>query len=162
MTWDGIPEHRNLHRGDQVPDLSPGASAARYLDAATARRAEQEAIRQRYLDDIAARRKAAADKAQARGDGASAQDYLRRLAEMRETRQPDAGGTMDGAMPPDPFSGTLPGAIAQAEMLHSLVEGGMTESQALYYLACLVQVGLAMRMGRFSGELPPWPPETTT
>ena len=42
-------------------------------------------------------------------------------------------------------------------MLRSLVEGGMTEPQALYYLACLVQVGLAMRLGTFNADVPPWP-----
>ncbi len=87
------------------------------------------------------------------------QDHLARINAYREA----AGGQVpqggEAQMPPDPFSGTLPGAIAQAEMLHSLIEGGMTEPQALYYLACLVQVGLAMRLGRFTGDLPPWPPE---
>lgn len=98
------------------------------------------------------------------------QEYLDRInayraASQRQAHQdaaPTAGASnpADPQMPPDPFAGTLPGAIAQAEMLHSLIEGGMTEPQALYYLACLLQVGLAMRLGRFTGDLPPWPPET--
>jgi hypothetical protein len=85
--------------------------------------------------------------------------YVKRIIEASgRTDAPRTPVPDDLEMPPDPFSGTLPGAMAQAEMLHSLIEGGMTEPQALYYLACLVQVGLAMRMGRFDAELPP-PPE---
>lgn len=120
MTWDGVPEHRNLQGDGEKPAgmLTP----------------EQ---RKAYLDSI---------------------------AEARARMEPpqNAGGAAHAhgpEMPPDPFSGSLPGAIAQAEMLRSLLEGGFTEPQALYYMACLVQVGLAMRMGRFAGDLPPWPTE---
>lgn len=120
MGWDGVPEHRNLHKDDDPP---PALSA------------EQ---RKAYLESIA----------EARGP----------LGAQRRPLAAPAPG--EPGMPPDPFSGSLPGAIAQAEMLHSLIEGGFTEPQALYYLACLVQVGLAMRMGRFDAEPPPWPPET--
>lgn len=132
MSWDGIPEHRNLGRDGDVPDLSPGESAARFLDAVQRQNrlhAEAAQRRQAFLNDIAARRAEAAGR-QASGD-----------------------------MPPDPFSGGAVGAVAQGEMFRSLVEGGMTEPQALYYLACLVQVGLAMQLGKFNGELPPWPGE---
>lgn len=93
--------------------------------------------------------------------GAEERDaYIKRiLGSTGRTQPPPTPQAPDGLqMPPDPFSGTLPGAMAQAEMFHSLAEGGMTEPQALYYLACLVQVGLAMRMGRFDAQLPP-PPE---
>lgn len=84
--------------------------------------------------------------------------HLRRIIEASGRTEPPRTPTPAvPGMPPDPFSGTLPGAIAQAEMLRSLVEGGMTEPQALYYLACLVQVGLAMRLGTFNADVPPWP-----
>lgn len=99
------------------------------------------------------------------------QDYLDRINAYRAASQRQeqrdaahsagASSPADPQMPPDPFAGTLPGAIAQAEMLRSLLDGGMTEPQALYYMACLLQVGLAMRMGHFPGELPPWPPDST-
>jgi hypothetical protein len=134
---DGVPEHRGLRReGEQPPD---------------ARALHQR--HQAYLDRINAYR--AATRRQEQQDATSAADASAQGGPQAASN-PDALG-----MPPDPFSGTLPGAIAQAEMLHSLIEGGMTEPQALYYMACLLQVGLAMRMGRFPEELPPWPPETT-
>lgn len=115
MTWDGIPEHRNLRgEGDTPPHLL----------------GPQE-------------RKA----------------YMRRIIEAAGHAQSEPA---DPQMPPDPFNGTLPGAIAQAEMLQSLLDAGFTEPQALYYMACLLQVGLAMRMGRFDTEIPPWPPQDET
>jgi hypothetical protein len=93
------------------------------------------------------------------GGGESPLDPEQRKAYLKRIIEAGSGAQTPpvGEMPPDPFSGSLPGAIAQAEMLASLIEGGFTEPQALYYLACLVQVGLAMRMGRFTGEMPPWP-----
>lgn len=107
MTWDGIPEHRNLH-GDGDEPKSPA-------------------------------------------------DYLRDQAARMRRGEPQPA---PGPMPPDPFSSTAVGAVAQGEMFRSLTaEGGLTEPQALYYLACLVQVGLAMQTGRFGGTLPPWPGE---
>lgn len=115
MTWDGIPEHRNLRDEDQTPPHLLGP-----------------AERKTYIDRL--------------------------LASAGQT-QPAPG---DPQMPPDPFNGTLPGAIAQAEMLQSLLDAGFTEPQALYYMACLLQVGLAMRMGRFDAEIPPWPPQDET
>ena len=88
------------------------------------------------------------------------QEYLERINAYRAQRQRQQDQQpAEPGMPPDPFTGNMVGAAAQAEMFHSLVEGGMSEPQALYYLACLVQVGLAMRLGRFEGDLPPWPPE---
>jgi hypothetical protein len=168
MTWDGIPEHRNLHRGEgEVPDLSAGAAAARFL--------RDAAARQQYLDRIrAARAAAAGDPAtpppeQVAGLQRHLDDFNARAEALRSRGIPDDEALRhivnsdlscdrphDGDMA-DPFTGTTMGAIAQHEMFRSLTEGGFTEPQALYYLACLVQVGLAMRMGRFDGDLPPWP-----
>lgn len=85
------------------------------------------------------------------------QQYLDRINAYRAARQrQEAEAQAVPGMPPDPFSSNMVGAAAQVEMFRSLVEGGMSEPQALYYLACLVQVGLAMQLGRFEG-MPPWP-----
>lgn len=88
-------------------------------------------------------------------------EYLRRI--LRETARAPHPPREDAAaapgMPADPVGGLLSSTIALAEILHSLIEGGMSEPQALYYLACLSHVRLAMLTGRFDPDLPPWPPE---
>jgi hypothetical protein len=96
MTWDGIPEHRNLP-GDGDEPKSPA-------------------------------------------------DYLRNLfgGPPRSPRSLP--------MPDDPFSGISAGATATHEMFRAHVEAGFTEQQALFYLGCLMQVGLAIQQG---GLLPP-------
>lgn len=89
--------------------------------------------------------------------------YLRRiLSESTRPTRPqvpreDAAAT--AGMPMDPVGAMLSSSIALAEILHSLIEGGLSEPQALYYLACLSHIRLAMLTGEFGAELPPWPPE---
>lgn len=100
MTWDGIPEHRNLGGGD---DEEPKTAAG----------------------------------------------FLRDQAE-RLARQ--AGQPGPGQMPADPFNGMAAGAAAMHEMFRSTVAAGFTEQQSLFYLACLMQVGNALKAG---GLLPP-------
>jgi hypothetical protein len=56
------------------------------------------------------------------------------------------------SMPADPFNGISAGATATHEMFRAHVEAGFTEQQALFYLGCLMQVGLAIQQG---GLLPP-------
>lgn len=67
-------------------------------------------------------------------------------------------------MPSDPFSGTDMGAIATVEMFRSLTGAGMAETHALFYLACLLQVGIAVSQGRLTappGFEPPAPGEAS-
>src|SRR5262249_38298853 len=94
MSWDGIPEHRNLGGDGEQPKKPPDA-----------------------LRDI-------------RGGPA----------------KPPA------SLPADPFSGTDEGAIATYEIFRSHVAAGFTEQQVLFYQACLIHVGIAMKRG---GLLPP-------
>lgn len=96
MTWDGIPEHRNLG-GDGEP--------------------------KNPLDAL--------------------RDFL--------------GGPPKPppSMPADPFSGLAGPAAAQAEMIEAMRGAGLSEPSALLYVACLVQVGIAMQRG---GLIPPEEP----
>lgn len=55
-------------------------------------------------------------------------------------------------MPADPFNGLSEPAIAQVAMIDAVREAGLPESSALLYVACLVQVGLAIQR---SGLFPP-------
>lgn len=96
MTWDGVPEHRNLGGDGEQP---------------------------KPLDRI--------------------RDLLGGLQKPQpETPQ----------MPADPFSGMAAEATAMHEIFRSLNAGGFTEQQALFYIACLMQVGNALKAG---GLLPP-------
>lgn len=117
MTWDGIPEHRNLRGEDAAPPHLLGPEE----------------------------RKA----------------YIKRIIESSGHARPGPESTPPTAdgMPADPFNGLMSSSIALAEILHSLIDGGFTEPQALYYLACLSQIRLAMLTGQLGTDLPPWPPE---
>lgn len=95
MTWDGIPEHRNLG-GDGEEPKKPA-------------------------------------------------DFLRGLF----GGPPRVPGP---PMPADPFDSMTAGATAAHEMFRAHVEAGFTEQQALFYLGCLMQVGLAIQQG---GLVPP-------
>lgn len=122
MTWDGIPEHRNLRGGDGEQPEAAGDG-----------------------------------KREASGwpgfgpepDPATMAEVLRMQAERlaRQSRQPGSP-----QMPADPFDGMTAGATAMHEMFRSMVASGFTEQQVLFYLACLMQVGNALKQG---GLLPP-------
>jgi hypothetical protein len=79
--------------------------------------------------------------------GDQRRDISARLGWQLQAPQPDP-------MPADPFDGLAAPAVAQVEMFHAAVDAGLTETQALYYVACLVQVGRAMDEGGM-----PDPPE---
>lgn len=79
-------------------------------------------------------------------------DQAGRLTRDRREPEPDP-------MPPDPFGGMTAPLVAQVEMIRAAIDAGLTEPQALYYVACLVQVGNAMREGGMLGQMPQWPPE---
>jgi hypothetical protein len=67
------------------------------------------------------------------------------------------GGPRLPPVPPmaaDPFSGAFEGAVATHELFRAHREAGFTEQQVLFYLACLIQVGNALKAG---GLLPPDP-----
>jgi hypothetical protein len=100
MTWDGNPEHRNLH-----------------------------------------------------GDGDQKRPARESWADRLRPKPPPAA-----QMPLDPFNGITEAVMAQVEMIRSAIEAGLTEPQALFYVACLVQVGAAMREGGMLGPMPE-PPE---
>lgn len=100
MTWDGIPEHRNLHGDDGDPRKMPPD----------------------------------------------------RLRDLFGAQQPQGGGTDPFAGLTDP-SGLDEGAMATHEMYRALTAPGrFTAVEALYYQACLVQVGIAIQRG---GLIPP-------
>jgi hypothetical protein len=66
-----------------------------------------------------------------------------------EQPRQDGEGTQ---MPADPFGGVDEGAIATVEMFRAHVAAGLSEQQALFFCACLVQVGHVIQQG---GLLPP-------
>lgn len=78
-------------------------------------------------------------------------EILREFA--RHGRNPEPG-----PMPADPFGELAAAAVAQVEMFRAMTDAGLTETQALYYVACLVQVGRAMTEGGMLGPMPE-PPE---
>lgn len=127
MTWDGVPEHRNLGGGEQ-----PAKTTENY---------------KRQLRDWLA--------GQPDPDLGSAADYFREQAARLAPRSPEAAAAED---PADPFAGLTElsgmdeGAAATHEMFRSHVKAGFTEQQTLFYLACLMQVGHALKAG---GLLPP-------
>lgn len=104
MTWDGVPEHRNL-QGDGDGD--------------------GEDPRKMPLD---------------------------RLRDLFGGQQPPEAGADPFAGLTDP-SGLDEGAMATHEMYRALTAPGrFTAVEALYYQACLVQVGIAIQQG---GLIPP-------
>lgn len=110
MSWDGIPEHRNLQGGGEQPRPPFG----RWRD---------------FFGDMPAPvpvGEAPADAPQ---------------------------------MPADPFTGMAAPSVAAVELFRSHVEAGMTEQQALFYLACINAVWLAIQRG---GLLDRWPQEPET
>lgn len=127
MTWDGVPEHRNLGGGEQPPKTT-------------------EDYRRQIRDWLADRPKPGPE---------SAAEYFREQAAKLGRQSPEAAAAGDQA---DPFAGLTElsgmdeGAAATHEMFRSHVKAGFTEQQTLFYLACLIQVGHAIKAG---GLLPP-------
>lgn len=127
MSWDGIPEHRNLSGDDAERPKTPSG----------------------YRREIAAWLAGLPDPAPQ-----SAAEYFR---EQAARLSPEPPQPQPGEMPPDPFDGIAAAAVAQAEIFRAMTAAGLTEPQALYYLACLVHVGRAMQEGHMLGPMPPDP-----
>jgi len=115
MTWDGVPEHRNLG-GD-------GEQPAKTTDD----------YRREIADWLGQRPKPAPS---------TAAEFMRKQAERmgRHAPEPDP-------MPADPFSGLTEAAVAQVAMIEAVRDAGLSEPSALFYVACLVQVGLVIQQG---------------
>lgn len=128
MTWDGVPEHRNLN-GDGTPK-----TAEDY---------------RREIEEGRARLPQPRPKTPG--------EFFREQAERMGWKVPAPEPEPD-PMPADPFNGLTEAAVAQVAMIEEMREAGLSEPQALYYVACLVQVGRAMAEGGMLGEMPE-PPE---
>lgn len=124
MTWDGIPEHRNLN-ADGTPK-----TAGDY---------------KRDIEEGRARLPKPQPRPQAPGE------FFREQAERMGWKVPAPDPEPD-PMPADPFNGLTEAAAAQVSMIEALREAGLPEQAALFYVACLVQVGIAIQNG---GLLPP-------
>lgn len=129
MSWDGIPEHRNLGGDGAQPKTT-------------------EDYRRGISDWLGSRLEPGPP---------TAAGYFREQAARLGRRSPDAAAGPEPA-DTDPFAGLTDlsgldeGATATHEMFRSHVKAGFTEQQTLFYLACLMQVGNAIKAG---GLLPP-------
>lgn len=162
MTWNGVPEHRNLGDGDEPREP---LDALRDILGTPARPAP--------VSPAGFFR----EQAERPGRKPSAWACAKCGGTVRRTIHEDSGGDAREAcaacswpsgtpyeppasdasqMPADPFGGMTAPAVATVEMFRAYAEAGLTEQQSLFFCACLVQVGLAIQRG---GLLPPPGPE---
>lgn len=158
MTWNGVPEHRNLGDGDEpreplnaLRDILGTSARPAPVSPAGFFREQAERLGRKPSAWACAKCGGSVRRAIQEHSGGDAREACAACSWPSGTPyEPPADDA--SLMPADPFGGVDEGAIATVEMFRAHMAAGLTEQQALFYCACLVHVGHVIQQG---GLIPP-------